>query len=47
MVVEALGVVSNDLQQCLDRLSVNVRVDELQKWALIETASILRSVLRI
>ena len=45
VVVGALGTMTNSIQLWLNKIEVEMRVERMQKTALLETARILRKVL--
>ena len=45
VVIEALGAVSVNFNECMKRIGVNVRLEVIHKTALLGTARILRKVL--
>ena len=45
VVVGGLGAVSTDLEKWIEKIEIKVRVEQLQKMALLGTATILRMVL--
>ena len=45
MVIGALGAVSKDCRKYLEKLSVDAKLEVIQKTALLGTARILRKVL--
>ena len=45
IIVGALGTVSKDLESYIKQLGITIRLEHLQKAALLETARILRKVL--
>ena len=45
VVIEALGAVSVNFKECMKRIGVNVRLEVIQKTALLGTARILKKVL--
>ena len=47
VVIEALGAVSVNFKECMKRIGVNVRLEVIQKTALLGTAKILRKVLSL
>ena len=45
IVVNALGTVSKDLENYIEQLGITIRLEHLQKTALLGTARILRKVI--
>ena len=47
VVIGALGAVSVNFKECMKRIDVNVRLEVIQKTALLGTAKILRKVMSL
>ena len=45
VVIGALGAVTKNFEQCIERLGIRIKTEHLQKTALLGTARILRRTL--
>ena len=47
IIVGALGIVSKDLENYIEKLGITIRLEHMQKTALLGTARIIRKVLEV